>query len=892
MKVIRTLSELRAAAAVIAVVLSGLFTTSAANTNIVVWGTGGVASVPDFPTNPIAVTGGDTHGIALLADRTVRTWGGFAFGGGISPPPNATNIIGIASGSSHALAVREDGTLIAWGRAFFDSSPVYVSPEATNVVALGVGTGAQHILVLRADGTVVNWGYSGVTNIPSEVFNIVSVAAGAQHSLALRSDGRVLAWGGQTNVPVGATNIVAIATTWLGNIALRADGSLLTWGVNPTIPGTLNDVVEVAGSGGFAGGGIALKRDGTVASGGSTANGTNIMTIGGSGSVRMAVKAAGPPIFPLPPVRRTVAVGETAYMRHRAVGALPLSYQWSFQGTNLPGATNAVLVITNAQASATGFYSLVASNALGMVTNSEMQLVVLPSIIVIQPSSQKVYVGAATVLTVNAMSQLPLSYQWYFNGTNIAGATNNSLDLTNLQFTNAGTYSVNVSNAFGSLTSSNAIVSVHPIVVTQPPQDQVIFSGGTISFSIVAEASSPVSYQWKFNGTNLPTDWNSTLTLTNVQYGQSGDYCVLASTTNGSVTNSARLSVVPVAAWGYDAYGQTRVPAYLTNVIALASGSYHSIALVMGGIPVVWGDNSYGQANPPAGLTNVVAFGAGFNHIIALNSESEVIGWGASEFGQSAIPEGLANVVSCAAGSRHTLVLKDDGSLIAWGNNEYGSTNIPADAVDFIAIAAGRAHNLALKDSGEVVAWGLNDDGQTNVPPDLTNIVAIAAGNSHSVALRADGTVVAWGKNNNGQTNVPYALSNVVAIAAGNAHTVALKADGGIVAWGNNNYGQVSVPPGLTNVVAIAAGWSHNLALVGSDPLVQNGLPFSPVWATNVFSVSLVSQNNRVYRLEHKDSLSESNWTPHPLVAGTGGTITFADNTATRLKRFYRIRRW
>jgi hypothetical protein len=80
--------------------------------------------------------------------------------------------------------------------------------------------------------------------------------------------------------------------------------------------------------------------------------------------------------------------------------------------------------------------------------------------------------------------------------------------------------------------------------------------------------------------------------------------------------------------------------------------------------------------------------------------------------------------------------------------------------------------------------------------------------------------------------------------------------------------------------------------LIGNGPPVVNGLPVNPVWANNGFSVSLVSQNNRVYRLEHKDNLSDSNWMAHPLVAGTGGTLTFTDPTATGMQRFYRVRRW
>ena len=154
-------------------------------------------------------------------------------------------------------------------------------------------------------------------------------------------------------------------------------------------------------------GGIALRGNGTVTGWGApvTIQGTNIMTVGADSWGALAVKAAGPPIFPFPAARRTVASGQTAYLRHRVVGGLPLSFQWSFQGTNLPGATNAVLAITNASPSYAGTYSLVASNALGIITNSEMQVAVLPFILTILPTNQAVYVGADPTLRVAVLGQ-------------------------------------------------------------------------------------------------------------------------------------------------------------------------------------------------------------------------------------------------------------------------------------------------------------------------------------------------------------------------------------------------------------------------------------------------------------------------------------------------------
>jgi hypothetical protein len=138
--------------------------------------------------------------------------------------------------------------------------------------------------------------------------------------------------------------------------------------------------------------------------------------------------------------------------------------------------------------------------------------------------------------------------------------------------------------------------------------------------------------------------------------------------------------------------------------------------------------------------------------------------------------------------------------------------------------------------------------------------------------------------------NVPPDLTNAVAVASGSEHILALRTDGTVVAWGANSDGQTNVPPGLTNVVAIAAGGDHSLALVGDGPPVLQRPVVNPAWDTNGFSVSVPTQNGRVYALEYKASPSGGNWTPLPLAAGAGGVLSLTDLTATNSQRFYRVR--
>jgi hypothetical protein len=73
-----------------------------------------------------------------------------------------------------------------------------------------------------------------------------------------------------------------------------------------------------------------------------------------------------------------------------------------------------------------------------------------------------------------------------------------------------------------------------------------------------------------------------------------------------------------VTAWGNNNYGQTTLPPSLSNVVAVAAGDLHSLALLANGTVVAWGYNAYGQTNTPSGLTNVVAIAAGTQHCLAL----------------------------------------------------------------------------------------------------------------------------------------------------------------------------------------------------------------------------------------------------------------------------------
>ncbi len=166
-----------------------------------------------------------------------------------------------------------------------------------------------------------------------------------------------------------------------------------------------------------------------------------------------------------------------------------------------------------------------------------------PPSITADPQDQQILVSQTASFSVLASGTSPLFYQWYYNTDSLlTNDTSSSLTITNAQLTDAGGYSVVVSNTYGVVTSAVAQLTVStpdaPSIITQP-QDQTVSAGDTASFTVEAGGSEPFSYQWYYN-TNTLVDGatDSTLILTNVQPGEAGLYSVIVSNLAGTITSS------------------------------------------------------------------------------------------------------------------------------------------------------------------------------------------------------------------------------------------------------------------------------------------------------------------------------------------------------------------
>jgi alpha-tubulin suppressor-like RCC1 family protein len=338
--------------------------------------------------------------------------------------------------------------------------------------------------------------------------------------------------------------------------------------------------------------------------------------------------------------------------------------------------------------------------------------------------------------------------------------------------------------------------------------------------------------------------------------------------------------------------------------LALASAATASASSFTAG---AWGYNGSGQLGngtttlsrtPVAvsGLSNVVALAGGGEHSLALLGNATMMGWGANREGQlgnnsttsSRVPVAIVNfltiggVTAIAAGGEFSLALLTNGTVLAWGANEEGqlgngkttraTTPGPVKSLSNVtAIAAGGEFALARLSNGTMMSWGSSSEGQLGngklgkslVPvavKGLSGVTAIAAGHEFALARLSNGTVMSWGSNAAAQLGVPaetknigegeteeieivhsdvplpvQQLSGVTAIAAGGEHALALLGDGEVSAWGGNGAGQLgngakggmsNMPTpvtGLSGVTAIAAGAHHSLALLSGGSVVSWG---------------------------------------------------------------------
>ncbi|MDD3748653.1 MAG: immunoglobulin domain-containing protein [Candidatus Bipolaricaulis anaerobius] len=162
-----------------------------------------------------------------------------------------------------------------------------------------------------------------------------------------------------------------------------------------------------------------------------------------------------------------------------------------------------------------------------------------PPTISTPPTAQTACVGGKVTFSVTAAGKAPLSYQWKKDGTAISGATNATYTIGSVAAGDAGSYTVVVTNAAGSITSAAAVLTVNvPPTITAQPAAQSACPGKSVLFSVTATGTPPFSYQWKKDGTTIAGATTAIYTIPAVTNADEGTYTVVVTNGCGSVTST------------------------------------------------------------------------------------------------------------------------------------------------------------------------------------------------------------------------------------------------------------------------------------------------------------------------------------------------------------------
>jgi|GEM_PF-1358566 len=469
-------------------------------------------------------------------------------------------------GGTYSVAVTGDGTTLNSVNALLT---VFTPPTVTNMPGpLTLIVGSSLYIYPNVSGSspmTYQWKKDGVaiagaTSYYYNFSNVTSATAGS-YTLTVTNAAGII-----TSNPTVVTVVDAISITVNPTSQTVDAGTTVNLSVTAVGPGTLQytwykDGNSVSGATSSV---LTLPKITSAQSGNyrvSIRNEYQGSTV--DSSIATVIVKASPVIIDQPQPSVIATMGNSFSLYVGAAGAGPLSYHWykdgvpltstlRYQGINV---TSSSLYINGSLLNDAGTYSVVISNAYGSVTSADSVVSVSanpygPSI-TMQPASQSTLAGSALTLSVTAIGSTystNVSYQWLKNGSNIVGATSSNYTILSVSASDAGDYSVVVTNGYSSVTSNIAHVTVGAAaagpVITQHPVSQYAAIGDTATLTVVASGNPTPTYQWKKDGFPVVGGTSATLTLSNVQASDAGTYTVVASNLAGTATSAPAVLTV------------------------------------------------------------------------------------------------------------------------------------------------------------------------------------------------------------------------------------------------------------------------------------------------------------------------------------------------------------
>ncbi len=455
-----------------------------------------------------------------------------------------TTTVYVSDGLAHSIKVYRDGVLInrfgsrGVGPNQFDfPAGIWISPERQVFV---VDQNGDRVQVLDLEGRFLRW----FTLLPDPS---QAVRSGRAQGITGDGQGRLLI----TDTFQGFVKAFDLSGAFLGFIGGHGEKS-----------GQLRSPA-----------GVVLDALGRLWV--ADANNSRVQAFGADCHLQLAIS----------PASQTVATGAVLNLA-AGVGCPGIfDFQWSKDGVPLLHETNSALTLINVTSNHTGGYVVTVSNANTVITSPAITVTVVSGpTIVSHPIGRTVAQAGNVTFTVGA-SGVALAYQWLRNGTELAGATQSALQITNAQPYEAGNYVARVSNAAGSINSAVAALTVLVApVITEPLTDRMVTQGGSMTFSIAAIGTAPLAYQWLRNGSVLTGQTKTQLTISNATATANGVYQVRVSNTAGIATSAARFAVnAPVTLSSTRGAGGSLIlswndPFYVVQAAPSLSGPWEVVA--------------------------------------------------------------------------------------------------------------------------------------------------------------------------------------------------------------------------------------------------------------------------------------------------------------------------
>lgn len=177
--------------------------------------------------------------------------------------------------------------------------------------------------------------------------------------------------------------------------------------------------------------------------------------------IPMSAVITGAPEITMHPVDLVLDAGADGELKVEARGSGVLGYEWYKGDTKIVGTNTATLKLLDADDTTVGYYRVVVSNSVGSVTSYKAYVTVasLP-VIEVHPSGGTFNSGSRCILSVSVSGIPPFTYKWYKDGDLLIGKTTNIISFGSVIASDAGTYTVRVSNLSGGILSNPAVIVI------------------------------------------------------------------------------------------------------------------------------------------------------------------------------------------------------------------------------------------------------------------------------------------------------------------------------------------------------------------------------------------------------------------------------------------------